>query len=155
VKSLKAPQPATAKLRKKRTELISKADLICYPMGSFFSSILATVLPEGVGRAVAENPCPKIFIPNAGEDPESIGLSLQNRLDFLIQGLTNDAPDRIAPGDVLTHVLMDLQDKSIPNGELRSADGSKFALIATRLASKQSQPLLDPRLLARALLSLV
>jgi len=155
VKSLEDPQPARAKIRKKRAELIRSADLICYPMGSFFSSILANLLPEGVGRAVAENPCPKIFVPNGGGDPESIGLSLQDRLDFLIRGLTSDAPDRISPGDVLTHVLLDAHDKSLHGGKLQSADGSEFALIATRLANKQSRPLLDPRLLARALLSLV
>jgi 2-phospho-L-lactate transferase/gluconeogenesis factor (CofD/UPF0052 family) len=45
-------------------DLIREAELICYPMGSFYSSLIANLLPKGVGKAVSRNPCPKVFIPN-------------------------------------------------------------------------------------------
>ena len=47
--------------------------MICYPIGSFYSSVIANLLPDGVARAVAENDCPKIFIPNTGVDKEMLG----------------------------------------------------------------------------------
>lgn len=70
-------EPITARLRKKNRRLIASAELICYPPGSFYSSLLANLLPEGVGRAIHANRCPKVFIPNSSPDPEQAGLGLE------------------------------------------------------------------------------
>ena len=37
--------------------VIRTADLICYPVGSFFSSVMANLLPLGVSCAVREAAC--------------------------------------------------------------------------------------------------
>lgn len=63
--------------------LIQEADLLCYPVGSFYSSVLANLLPEGVVAAVATASCPKLFIPNVAQDPELAGHSLAGQLEAL------------------------------------------------------------------------
>ncbi|MFW5838226.1 MAG: 2-phospho-L-lactate transferase CofD family protein, partial [Desulfovibrionaceae bacterium] len=154
VKSLADPRPATARLPKKRVDLIRKAELICFPMGSFFTSLMANLLPEGVGRAVADNPCPKIFIPNTGVDPECLGHSVHDQIDLLTARLTADDPGRITPRDVLTHVLMDSANKRYPGLKPSKIAKRGFIPVQSRLVSRNSDPLLDPRRTAHALMSL-
>src|SRR5262245_22317701 len=62
---------------------IAQAELICFPIGSFYSSLVACLLPLGVGDAVAEAGCPKVYIPNCGTDPERIGLARPDSADRL------------------------------------------------------------------------
>lgn len=68
----------------------STADLICFPMGSFFASILVNLLPRGVGRAIAERRCPKVYIPNTGYDPEMTGRSLVECVSLIIDMVRDD-----------------------------------------------------------------
>eukprot|EP00532_Pseudo-nitzschia_australis_P016957 CAMPEP_0168249340 /NCGR_PEP_ID=MMETSP0141_2-20121125/1950_1 /TAXON_ID=44445 /ORGANISM="Pseudo-nitzschia australis, Strain 10249 10 AB" /LENGTH=533 /DNA_ID=CAMNT_0008185329 /DNA_START=265 /DNA_END=1867 /DNA_ORIENTATION=- len=62
----------------------SVADLICFPMGSFFASIIVNLLPTGVGRAIAERRCPKVYIPNTGFDPEMTGRTIAECVSLII-----------------------------------------------------------------------
>jgi 2-phospho-L-lactate transferase/gluconeogenesis factor (CofD/UPF0052 family) len=39
-------------------------------------SVVASLLPGGIGEAVAASPAPKLYLPNAGGDPEERGWSL-------------------------------------------------------------------------------
>lgn len=70
----------------------SAADLICFPMGSFFASILVNLLPRGVGRAIVERKCPKVYIPNTGYDPEMTGRTLAECVSLIIEMVRKD-PD--------------------------------------------------------------
>lgn len=65
-------------------QLISNASLICYPVGSFFTSIIANLLVGGVSDAIAANGCPKVFTPNLGLDPELFGMTLSDEVDVLL-----------------------------------------------------------------------
>lgn len=67
--------------------LIDVAEIICYPMGSFYSSIVANLLPGGVGTAVAANPCPKVFVPNTVPDAEQSGMSMSDAVGTLVRSL--------------------------------------------------------------------
>lgn len=73
-------------------EHLRAADLICYPVGSFYSSVLANLLPSGVGRAVARRGCPKVFIPNSGRDAELCGLGVAGQVETILRTLREDAP---------------------------------------------------------------
>lgn len=68
----------------------SVADLICFPMGSFFASIIVNLLPKGVGRAIAERKCPKVYIPNTGFDPEMTGWTLVECVSLIIDMVRAD-----------------------------------------------------------------
>ena len=115
-KSLHDPSSASAQLSKRNRKLIRQADLICYPPGSFYSSLMANLLPEGVGRAIARNDCPKVMIPNLGSDPEQLGMTLEGSLRVLLQQLQGDLPGRHRPTDLLDFLLVDSKNGHYPGG---------------------------------------
>ncbi|UZP67106.1 GAK system CofD-like protein [Desulfovibrio mangrovi] len=134
--------------------LIAQADLICYPMGSFYSSIIATLLPDGIGKAIAASRKPKVFIPNTGTDPELFGHDLSMQVERLLHTLRKDAPDNIKDSDVLNAILLDTKNGRY-NGTLnRDALAARgIAVLDLNLISEQSAPLVDGKLLSDALLS--
>jgi CofD-related protein of GAK system len=149
------PKPATAKIRKKNRRLIQQAELICYPPGSFYSSLIANLLPTGVGSAIAETDCPKVYIPNLGQDPEQIGMTLDSSILTLLDYLRADNTDKCPAGKLLNFVLIDSKRGKYPSPisapVMQKLD---IRIIDTRLISKQCAPYYDAELLASALLSL-
>ncbi|MGB0944505.1 MAG: GAK system CofD-like protein [Marinomonas sp.] len=83
--NLISSKPAVVKLGHDRHKMIQDADLICYPPGSFYSSVLINLVPEGVAEAILANPNPKIYIPNLGNDPEQYGLTLLQQVETIIR----------------------------------------------------------------------
>ena len=82
------------------SELItSYADVICFPMGSFFGSVIVNLIPKGVGKAIVQRQCPKIYIPNTGYDPEMYGYTLSECIEMIIMTIHRDADDRRADDD--------------------------------------------------------
>lgn len=105
--AVEAPQNSTAcrpRLSAVAAEHLRAADAICYPMGSFYSSVLANLLPSGVGNAVAARACPKVFIPNTGTDEELRGLDVAGQVAAILQVLRQDAP--WARTDDLLHLVL-------------------------------------------------
>ncbi|MHC4551056.1 MAG: GAK system CofD-like protein [Planctomycetota bacterium] len=90
-------------------EVVREADLICYPMGSFYSSLLANLLPRGVGRAVQESHCPKLYIPNMGDDPEQLGLPVHRCVEELLRHLHRDAGADAPARSLLNAVVIDAE----------------------------------------------
>lgn len=138
---------------------IRQADLICYPMGSFYTSLIANLLPEGVGSAVAAAPCPKVFVPNTVRDSESIGLGVKDMVTRLLSYLKRDRPG-IHTHDLLNYVLLD-QDLDIysesypgPLDDEYLASMLGVRVIRCRLVSNRSRPFIDPDLLAEQLISM-
>jgi CofD-related protein of GAK system len=149
------PVPAKAEMRKKNRRLIQQAELICYPPGSFYSSLVANLLPKGVGSAIANTDCPKVYIPNLGQDPEQIGRTLDSSVQTLLDYLRADNPDKCPNEKLLNFVLMDSNRSNYPSSisaPLMQELGIR--IIDTRLISKQSAPYYDAELLVSALLSL-
>ncbi len=59
---------------------LREADLIVYSIGSFYTSILCTLLTHGILDAIKQSNAPKIFLANAVADDETKGLSLSHML---------------------------------------------------------------------------
>src|SRR5690606_727156 len=135
-------------------KLITGADVIVYPMGSFFSSIVANLLPGGVGRAVAEADCPKAYVPNTGADPEQLGLSLARRVELLLETLRRDAPDAPAPRLLHFVIVDEAAHARIKPIELKQVAELGIDVLKTRLISESSAPKIDAELLARVLVAL-
>lgn len=150
------PVPCRARIRDKMKNLINEAELICYPMGSFYSSIIANILPLGVGSAVAENLCPKIYIPNTGHDPEQFGTSLAERVEILLEHLGRSCFQPCSPSSLLDLVLID-RDHSLYQGgvDIERLESLGIKVLECRLTSEQSKPGLDCTLLVETLLSMV
>lgn len=100
------PTPCRPRIVTRAAAAIGAAGLLCYPMGSFYSSVLANLLPEGVGRCVAAAGCPKVFIPNSGGDKECPSCTILGQVECLLRALQADAAG-IGISRLLTHVLVD------------------------------------------------
>jgi CofD-related protein of GAK system len=148
-------EPARIELRKKNRKLIERADLICYPPGSFYTSLMANFLPGGVGSAIAVNGGPKVYIPNLGEDPEQLGMSLDDAVRALVGRLHADVPADTAADRLLNFVLMDSRAGRYPGGlSKRLMKQLGVEVIDTRLTRKAGASRYDDELLVSALLSL-
>jgi len=149
------PVPAHAEMRKKYRRLIRQAELICYPPGSFYTSLVATLLPTGVGSAIAGTDCPKVYIPNLGHDPEQIGMTLDSSVRTLLEYLHAGNNGACSNGQLLNFVLIDSK-----RGKYTSSLSAPLMqdlgvqIIDTRLVSRESAPYYDAELLVSALLSL-
>lgn len=149
------PVPAHAEMRKKYRRLIRQAELICYPPGSFYTSLVASLLPTGVGSAIAGTDCPKVYIPNLEEDPEQIGMTLDGCVLTLLDYLRADNTGKCAKGQLLNFVLIDgKRGKYLPSVSALAKLEPEIKIIDTRLISRKSAPYYDPELLVAALLSL-
>ncbi|MBB3231899.1 GAK system CofD-like protein [Halomonas stenophila] len=147
--------PVTAALPEENRRLIASADLICYPPGSFYSSVLANLLPAGVGRAIRDTPCPKVFIPNPGHDPEQVGRDLPGLVTTLVETLRRDTGEACPASALLDVILIDSRHGDYV-GHLDADFLAELGvtLIDTPLVSERSAPHFDEDLLVAALLSL-
>lgn len=154
--NLDDPAPVSPRISQRMDELIAGADLICYPMGSFYTSVLANLLPAGVGAAVARANCPKVYIPNLGHDPEALGLSLFESVGQLIKVLEAGAGEGVQPSRLLNFVLLDTAGGAYP-GPLGPDElmHPGVQLIDAPLVTPTSAPLLDETRVIEHLLSLI
>ncbi len=136
-------------------ERIRAADLICFPMGSFFTSVLANLLPAGVGRAICEAPCPKIYIPNTGIDAEQRGISIADAVDRIVDTIRRDAGAHVPIERILDFVLLDSARGRYQNPSTREALESRGVRVLDRPVSSAADPnKLDPVAVTKILLSL-
>lgn len=111
--SVEQQAPQTCHIDRVSAELVNSADVLCYPMGSFFGSLLVNLLPRGVGRSIVGRHCPKIYIPNTGQDPEMFGYTLTDCIQQIVEMVQQDIAIDNGPAtpptarDVLNFVLLD------------------------------------------------
>jgi len=150
-----APRPCQVDIQAQTASLIGGADLICYPMGSFYTSLVANLLPCGVGRAIAGNPCPKVYIPNLGRDPEQLGMTLLDQVRALFAHLERDCPD-VPPRSLLDFVLLDARQTDYgPSAYFEEIRRLGLEVVDAPLVSQGSSPYLDEERVIEYLLSLV
>jgi CofD-related protein of GAK system len=153
VDNCKSAEPKTVVARQKVLDLIASAELICYPMGSFFTSVLANLLPEGICGTIAANDCPKVYIPNTGVDPELNGISVEFSVQKLIDQL--QTPTGADVEGLLNFVLIDEHGcayQTPPNIETIRSKGVE--VITAPLVTGPDSTDLDPDRLLETLLSL-
>jgi CofD-related protein of GAK system len=145
--------PVQPSINAETAALIEGADLICYPMGSFYTSIVANLLPAGVGRAVAASGCPKVFIPNTLPEPELFSLSLPDMVRTILRCLQKDGEGKAR--DYLDWILLDNRWGRYPYElDLPQIRSLGVGIIDTALITSESAPYIDPVRLCGALLSL-
>jgi len=155
VDSLHAPQRASTTVGEKAKSSIETADLICYPMGSFYSSVVANLLPRGVGRAIVSASGPRVYIPNTGHDPEQHGMSVADTLEALVRYVRADVGEDIPLGRIVNLVLLDRD----PSHYGMQVDIDRLERMGTQVArlelvTESSRPHAHPQRLTEALLSL-
>ena len=146
--------PAKTKVRGKIAKLISSAEIICYPPGSFYTSVIANLLPAGVGRKIAANSCPKIYVPNLGSDPEQKDMSLLDCISVLLHYLRLDAGQSTPTEELINYILVDSKSGILTPSIARQLAKLNISVIDTPLMTSRSAPYYDNEKLAHALLSL-
>lgn len=148
-------RPAEIQIREKIRHLLREAELVCYPIGSFYSSLIANLLPKGVGRTLSTLDCPKVFFPGTGTDPELFGKTLMDQVDELLFYLKQDCSDNTDDKNLLDFVVVDRKN-GLYTGELDEDELKRrgIRIIDCPLVSDRSQPLIDETLLVPFLLSL-
>lgn len=149
-------QLADVEIDERTAELIAEAELICFPIGSFWTSVMACLLPRGVGRAVARAECPKVYVPNCGIDPEEFGLAPHDQVRVLLERLRRDAGED-TPTDRLLHlVLVDSERGQYGGGlDIAAIEALGVEVVDTPLIIDEAAQLHEPRRLVELLLSLV
>lgn len=159
--SLEDPGPIAVRIAATLDRVIRSADLICYPVGSFFSSVLANLLPQGVSEAVRAAPCPKLFIPNLGSDPELFGLTIRDQVSFLLGRLlppreAGNDPEPEETKNVLNALLIDEDERRYPGGIPHTwLHRLGIRTIRAALVTPSSAPYLDPERVCARLMALM
>jgi CofD-related protein of GAK system len=136
-------------------QLVQEADLICFPMGSFFTSVIANLLPRGIGRAISAADCRKVYVPNAGDDPEEMGYSLDQRLDVLQRMVARDCDGPLPGRRAVNTVLIDSRNVHYSGGcDIEVLRKRGVDVLDVPLASQVASEHLDPHLLAPVLCAL-
>lgn len=155
VQSLDNTAPVAPSAPDEVLALIARADLICYPMGSFYTSLIANLLPRGVAEAIRRNPCPKIYIPNTGTDPEQYGMSLADCVARLLETLAAGCDGTASNAELLDFVLLDAAQGDYGQPvDIEAIQRQGVDVIDADLVSRQSSPSLDATRLVARLLSL-
>lgn len=148
-------EPVEAYLDEQNRQHILASDLICYPPGSFYSSLLANILPQGVGECVAQSSCPKVFIPNLGNDPEQLGMTLQQSIQQLLGTLKAHLVNEVSTSQLLNYVLLDANTEypgGVPTAWLKQ---QQIQPVALNLVNQQGDACYQAAPLVNALLGLV
>lgn len=153
-RSLRRVEPVEVEVSGKVRDLIMGADLICYPIGSFYTSLVANLLPRGVGRAIAASDAPKLYIPNTSPDPEQLGLDLPAAVRRLLDYLRTSAGQEISDASLLGYVLIDSLATGIPASQIADVKRLGVEVIDMSLTDPARAPLIDPERLAQVLVSL-
>jgi CofD-related protein of GAK system len=155
VRSLTDPVPASISIGEKVQQNIEEADLICYPMGSFYSSVLANLLPRGVGRAIALAGCPRVYIPNTGSDPEQRGMSVADSVEALLRHVRADAGDDVPLARVVNLVLLDRDPRHYTlHVDRDRLERMGLQVVELELVTESTRPFVHPQRLTETLLSL-
>ncbi|BBM84324.1 GAK system CofD-like protein [Candidatus Uabimicrobium amorphum] len=155
--SLESREEVQPIVHEKIIKTIKKAELICYPMGSFYSSLIVHFLPQKTAEAIVQNSCPKILILNYGQDPEQLGMTPCSMVKTLLSYLQRDFCEEVPIDKLLNFVLVDSSSNEYPNIEKNIQEIQKMGIqvIDTPLISEKSKPLLDATKLIDILLSFI
>jgi CofD-related protein of GAK system len=146
-------QPVDAEINTATVACIRQAEVICYPMGSFFTSVAANLLPQGVASAVTANLCPKIYIPNTLADDEQFGMNLGDAVEMLADCLNQNSRPA-DPREYINLILIDSAQAKYPYDlELDRIRLMGIDVLDTQLVTPHSFPYIDPERLCRVLLS--
>lgn len=148
------PQPARLPIRDKIEGLIASAHLICYPIGSFYSSLVANLLVAGVGDAVAKLDVPKVFVPNLGHDPELFEMPIAEQVETIVHYLSAGVEKPPRPASLVRYLLVDERHHRVTADDRRRLAKLEVELVNLPLVTEASTPLLDPQALVEALVSM-
>jgi len=112
-KNVIAPQPHPEVINQ-----IKRSEAIIYGMGSLWTSIIPSLILEGVGEAIASKNCSKIVLLNSCHDRETSSISALEYLHHIIDSLNRYGVLKNPPQAYITHLFI-VEGTSIPIDELK------------------------------------
>jgi 2-phospho-L-lactate transferase/gluconeogenesis factor (CofD/UPF0052 family) len=94
------------------TDDLGKCHGIIYGIGSLWTSIIPSLVLEGVGETIAQKSGPKILLLNGCNDRETHALSASEFVEHLVRSLNRYGKLQYAPLDYVTHLIA-VEDGSI------------------------------------------
>lgn len=153
--SLQDSTPVSVPVDPRTRKLIGKAELIVYPIGSFFTSLMACLQPLGLGGAIAQSACPKVYVPNCGLDPEQGTVSVNRCVDRLLQTLRGDAGASTPTGQLLSVVVVDSAQGAYPGGlDVEAIRSLGIEVLDVSMCDPETS-MINPQQLRDVLLSIV
>lgn len=155
VRSLEDPTPTEVDVEDKVLRLIRRADLVVYSIGSFYSSVLANLLPRGIGRTIARTRVPKVYVPNCAPDPEQMGMTVADCVDSIVSTVRADAGAEVPTSAILDLVLIDSRAEYAAALDPEALLARGVQVVDVPIMELQSGVAkVEPQLLAEVLLSL-
>jgi CofD-related protein of GAK system len=136
-------------------KLIGQAELLCYPMGSFWTSVIANLLPAGIGSAIAASDRIKVYVPSTGRDPEMAGRTLSGAVEVIVETCRRDAGADTPIDQLIDAVIIDRDHRRYAMAI--DIDGLRvrgIGVIERDLASDADRSKLSPVKLAQTLCEL-
>ncbi|EWH11552.1 hypothetical protein DS2_03550 [Catenovulum agarivorans DS-2] len=147
--------PIQIKTPKNVLNTLAQAQLICYPPGSFYSSLITNLLTDGIGQAISQSQAKKVYVPNLTQDPEQFGMSLFDCITTLLEYLTKHLDHKVSVSSVLSTILLDKSAQhQLTPAQYQQLSKLGIAVEILPLVSEKSAPYYDPHRLSQALLSL-
>ena len=145
-----------SKVAKETRKLIDSAELLVFPPGSFYSSVIANILPKGVIKAIQKNPAPRVYVPSLGTDLETLGMTLLDQIRVLDGYLSSRASNKRPKKPGIDFLLFDSRLLEISNRQADSIQNDLgIQIIDVDLARDEADlNRYDDAKLAEALLSL-
>eukprot|EP00903_Cladosiphon_okamuranus_P004753 g4751.t1 len=145
-----------SKVAKETRKLIDSAELLVFPPGSFFSSVIANILPKGVGKAIQKNPAPRVYVPSLGTDLETLGMTLVDQIRVLERHLSSRNANGRSGKSGIDFLLFDSRLLGISNSQAASIQNDLGIQIIDVDLARDDEDLnrYDDVKLAEALLSL-
>lgn len=109
-----------SKVCKETRTLIDSAELLVFPPGSFYSSVIANLLPKGVDKALAKNPSPKVYVPSLGTDLETFGMTLVDQVQVLNAHLSGTLEPLSSKRSSIDFLLFDSQLLSVSADQIET-----------------------------------
>lgn len=119
--------------------LIESAELLVFPPGSFYSSVIANLLPEGVSKALHKNLAPKVYVPSLGTDLEALGMTLVDQVRVLNHHLSNQPQTTSSAQFSLDFLLFDSQLLSVTPEQVEAIKEMGVQIIDTDLATQNAE----------------
>lgn len=146
--------PAIATFSADSRRIVDAADRICFPPGSFYSSVLANLLPRDVGTAISRRRVPKVYLPSLGHDPEAPNLGTGEKVDILLETLRADAGRDCPIDQLLDLVILDSASNNAAASEIQALEWRGVQAVSMDLSGGGPQPLYDPDRVCEVLVSL-
>lgn len=147
-------QPESARAYPETIQAVLGADLILFGPGSLYTSILPSLLVNGVAKAIRASSAPCIYVCNIAMQPgETDGYSVADHVAVLEGHIGRDVIDVVVCNNVFPELDPSSVTRYVPFTEKDQARLTRFSVVAADLTDEEHPWRHDPAKLAQVIFS--